>query len=78
MAEPTHGEIITALARIETQVAGLVNDVAETKEMVEAWQAVKTGGKVITWLAKVAAAIIGLVVFAKAGSVAMVDWGSRP
>jgi len=75
MAEPTHGEIVTALARLETKVDGLVDDVADTKEMVEAWQAVKTGGKVITWMAKIAAAIIGLVVFAKADAVAMVDWG---
>jgi hypothetical protein len=75
MAEPTHGEIVTALTRLEAKVDGLVGDVADTKEMVEAWQAVKTGGKVITWLAKLAAAVIGLIVFAKAGAVALVDWG---
>jgi hypothetical protein len=78
MAEATHGEILKAIAQLETKVDGLVGEVSKTKEMVEAWQAVKTGGKVITWLAKLAAAIIGLIVFAKAGAVAMVGWGARP
>lgn len=75
MADPTHGEILTAIAKIEAKIVTLGVDVAATKEMVEAWQAVKTGGKVITWLAKIAAALIGLVVFAKAGAVALVEWG---
>lgn len=75
---PTHEAIVAAISQLEAKVDGLALQVAETKEIVETWRAVRSGGKVITWLAKIAAAVIGLVVFVKAGAVALVDWGSKP
>lgn len=78
MAEPTHGEILAQLAELKALVGNLAADVAETKGMVEAWNAVKTGGKVISWLAKVGGALIALIVLAKTGAVALVEWGAKP
>lgn len=39
-------------------------DIAATKELVEAWNAVKTGGKFVTWLGAIAAALAALWVVA--------------
>lgn len=47
-------------------------DIAATKEIVEAWSAVKTAGKFIKWFGAVAAAIVAIGVLAKTGLAAAI------
>ena len=76
--QPTHAEIAVVLKRVENKVEELTEVVNQMREMVETWNAVKTGGRAITWLAKVAAGILALIVLAKAGMVWMVEMGGKP
>lgn len=78
MAEPTHAEIAQAVKALADEVKALAATVAETKEIVETWNAVKTGGKALTWLAKTLAAVFALWAVFKVGAVALVDMGSKP
>jgi hypothetical protein len=61
------------VTRIEGKVEALTDQVAQTREMVEAWQAVKTGGKAITWLAKVLAAVVAVMAIIKVSAAALVE-----
>lgn len=42
-------------------------DVSETKDIVEAWGAVKTAGKFIKWLGSIATGAVAFYLLAKAG-----------
>jgi len=78
---PTHADIDHRLERgehrfkaIEEKIDALLDasvgmqaDIAATKELVEAWGAVKTAGRFIKWLAGVMAALVALIVATKAG-----------
>jgi hypothetical protein len=61
------------VTRIEGKVEALTDQVAQTREMVEAWQAVKTGGKAITWFAKVLAGIVAVIAIIKVSAAALVE-----
>jgi hypothetical protein len=61
------------VTKIEGKIEVLTGEVAQTREMVEAWQAVKTGGKAITWLAKVLAAIVAVMAIIKVSAAALVE-----
>lgn len=59
MSEPAEqlGKLLTAVATMTDEVAGMKREVAElkkevaaTKDIVEAWQAVKVGGKFLKWV----------------------------
>lgn len=52
---------------ILNSLEGIRSEVGATKEIVEAWGAVKTAGKFIKWLGGVVAAAIAILVAAKAG-----------
>ena len=73
MTEVTHAEIAAIVTRIERNVETLTEQVAQTREMVEAWQAVKTGGRAITWLAKVMAGIVAVIAVIKVSAAALVE-----
>ena len=73
MTEITHAEIAEMVTRIEHKVETLTEQVAQTREMVEAWQAVKTGGRAITWLAKVMAGIVAVIAVIKVSAAALVE-----
>lgn len=60
--------------RVEGKVDGLSvtvgtmsGDVGKTKEIVEAWNAVKTGGKFLKWMGGIVAAVGAIIVATKAG-----------
>ena len=71
----THEELAVMMVEIKTDLENLATEVAKTREMVEAWQAVKTGGKAVAWLAKLFAGIIALWIFIKGGAEMIVDLG---
>ena len=73
MTEITHAEIAEMVTRIEHKVETLTEQVSQTREMVEAWQAVKTGGRAITWLAKVMAGIVAVIAIIKVSAAALVE-----
>lgn len=78
MAEPTHAEIAQAVKDLADEVKVLAAQVAETKEMVATWNAVKTGGKALTWLAKTLAALFALWAAFKVGAGYIVEIGGKP
>ena len=78
MVEPTHGAILARLDEVAGKVDDLKAEVAKTREIVEAWQAFKTGGKFVTWLAKMIASGLAIWAAFKLGAVALVDLGSQP
>lgn len=84
MNQATHEEIINAVTAVEMKVGALAHDVkavqaevAKTHDLVEALQAMKTGGKVITWLAKVMAGILSLWLLVKMGPAAFLALGEK-
>lgn len=52
---------------LKTTVAILTTSVDETKQIVEAWEAVKVGGKFIKWLGSIATAFAALWVLLRVG-----------
>ena len=68
------GKLLSAVATLtdevtglKTEVFGLKREVSETREIVEAWGAVKTAGKFLKWLAMIVASVTAIVVGAKLG-----------
>jgi signal transduction histidine kinase len=55
------------LREVKTEVATLRGTVAETKDIVEAWGAVKTMGKFIKWLGALVAAVTAVAIGVKLG-----------
>lgn len=64
-------------AAINKQLAAIVKqleplpqmqkDISATKEIVEAWNAIKVGGKFIRWIAPIAAPILAFWIWMKTG-----------
>lgn len=71
----THEELAVMMSEIKADIEKLTNEVAKTREIVETWQAVKTGGKAVAWLAKLFAGIIALWIVFKSGAGLIVDIG---
>lgn len=57
-------EALEPLPQMRTDMAQMQKDISATKELVEAWNAVKTGGKFVTWLGAIAAALAAVWVVA--------------
>lgn len=55
------------LREVKTEVSTLRSTVAETKDIVEAWGAVKTMGKFIKWLGALVAAVTAVAIGVKLG-----------
>lgn len=55
------------LPQMKRDIATAKKNGASTKELVEAWNAVKTGGKFVRWIAPLIGAIGGAWVFVKTG-----------
>lgn len=73
---PTHAEqqMLKAMATmtdemraLQMKVGGLEDKVKETKDIVEAWGAVKTMGKFIKWLGALVAAVTAVAIGVKLG-----------
>lgn len=84
MSEVTHKEIADQVAEnrreiraVHDDVAQLRTDMAKTLELVEAYAAVKTGGRFVAWFAKFMAGLLALWVFIKGGAQLLVELG-RP
>ena len=60
-------ELIKVNGSLRSEIAELKESVDETREIVKAWEAVKTGGKFVKWLGALAAAIAAIVVAIKGG-----------
>jgi hypothetical protein len=70
-------KLLTAVATLTDEVTDLKREinilkveVAEAKDIVDAWQAVKTGGKFIKWLASIGSGVAGAWLFFKGYGVA--------
>lgn len=62
--------IEAAIKKVDDVVVGLEtvrDEVSQTKEIVEAWNAVKTGGKFLKWLGGVVAAVVAIIAAGKLG-----------
>lgn len=46
---PTNSDIMVKLIQIESRLTGLEAMAADTKGVIEAWKAVKSGGALIKW-----------------------------
>lgn len=57
---------------VKQSLVQVEKDVAETKDLVEAWGAVKTAGKFIKWLGSIATGMVAVYLLAKAGMQHMV------
>jgi ABC-type hemin transport system substrate-binding protein len=55
------------VSALTQKLEAVSNDVNKTKDIVEAWNAVKTGGKFLKWLGGVIAAVTAIIVATKAG-----------
>lgn len=66
----THADIAARMDRLEEKVDKLT-------DLIDALSAIKTGGKVINWLAKALAAGIGLYIAAEAGAQWLVKLGTK-
>lgn len=51
---------------LKREIHDVKTSVNETKEIVEAWEAVKLGGRFVKWLAGLGSGIAGLWIMAKA------------
>ena len=64
--------LIASIAALKQDVDELKTDVAETKEIVEAWSAVKTIGKFVKWTGGILAAVVAIGVAVKVGVAAAI------
>lgn len=60
-------KMLEELTEMKTSMVQVEHDVAKTKEIVEAWGAVKTVGKFVKWVASLGTGMVGIYVLAKAG-----------
>jgi hypothetical protein len=65
-------EMRSEMADVKQSLVQVKGDVSETKEIVEAWGAVKTAGKFIKWLGSIATGAVAFYLLAKAGMQHMV------
>lgn len=53
-------EAVSSIPAIQADLAAVKKDAAETKEIVEAWSAVKTMGKFLKWASGIVAALAAI------------------
>lgn len=59
------------VSELKREVAALKDKVNETRDIVEAWQAVKTGGRFVKWVAGVGSGVAGAWLVLKAFGAAL-------
>lgn len=64
----THEELGQKLDAISAELADVRADVSATKEIVEAWAAVKTAGRFVKWLSGIIGALGVIWLVAKAAA----------
>lgn len=57
---------------LQTDMAEMKEDVAQTKELVEAWTTVKTLSRFLKWVAGLIAAVVAIGIAAKTGIAQMI------
>ena len=75
--QPTHAEIAQGLKALEAKFDTMATKFDEMKDILEFQQAIRTGGKLVTWLAKVGGAIIALITIYKVWALSLVDLGGK-
>lgn len=60
-------EMRREMASLKAETAEIQKDVAETRDIVKAWEAVKTGGKFVKWFGALAAAVVAIIAAVKGG-----------
>lgn len=89
MSEVTHQEIarkveengkdIAAVDRkvddLRAEVTEMRTQIAKTLELVEAYAAIKTGGKAVAWMSKFLAGLLAIWVLIKGGAQFLVELG---
>ncbi len=55
------------LGKIHADLEPMKKDIAETRELVEAWDAVKLAGRFVKWIAGVVAAVVAIGAAIKVG-----------
>lgn len=60
-------QTLMAIMEQTSAIPKMQEDIAETREMVEAWAAVKTAGRFLKWLAGIIAALAAIIAAAKIG-----------
>ncbi len=73
----THADLVHSINLLTSAVQDLRDDIEETRDLVRLWEAVETGGRVVTWLSKIGIAVIGVVLFVKAGAGLLISVTSR-
>ena len=71
-------ELVQEMQAMRSALEDLQRETQAIKEVIQAWEFVKTGGKLVTWLAKFGAGVVGLILLLKGISTGLVDLGSRP
>lgn len=61
-------EAVACIPDMQSDLADVKEDAAKTKEIVEAWSAVKTMGKFLKWSAGIIAAVSAIIVALKIGA----------
>lgn len=61
-------KVVECIPAIQSDLADVKEDAAKTKELVEAWSAVKTMGKFLKWSAGIIAAMSAIIVALKVGA----------
>lgn len=59
---------VSSIPEIQADLAEVKGDTAKTKEIVEAWAAVKNVGKFLKWFAGIVAAVSAIIVAIKVGA----------
>jgi hypothetical protein len=70
-------EVDDKLAPIHGDIESIKASQQKTVELLEAFAAVKTGGRFIAWLSKFVAGLIALYVLMKGGAQFLVEFGSK-
>jgi len=60
-------------ARLDARLAKIETKQDQTNEILETWQAFKTGGRIITNFAKFTTAILAVILFIKVGLVSLLE-----
>lgn len=82
MSEVTHKEIAEMVEKNRDEIANVTRELADLRtefgkmvELLEAYTALKTGGKFVTWMAKFLAGLLAIWVLVKGGAQFLVELG---
>lgn len=78
MTEISHADIARKVEDLSDKVDSMADDVGKMRELMEAYSAVKTGGRFVAWFAKFMAGLLAIWVFIKGGAQLLVELGKPP